>query len=77
MALFFLSGTPFCCGLYGTVNYLLIPFSVQNSANSVEVYSPPLSDRKTLIYFLVWFSTRALNSWNLLKTSLLVFRKKI
>jgi hypothetical protein len=36
------------------------PCWVQKSTNSVEVYSPPLSDRKTLIFFPVWFSRRAL-----------------
>jgi hypothetical protein len=59
---YFCSATPFCCGLYGTVNSLLIPTSLQKPSNSLEVYSPPLSNLKTLIYFPVWFSTRALNS---------------
>jgi hypothetical protein len=38
-------------------------------------YSPSLSDRKTLILFPDWFSTKALNSRNRLNTLLLVFKK--
>ena len=67
--LFFLSVTPFCCGLYGVVNSLLIHESLHNSLNSFDVHSPPLSDRKVLIFFSVWFYTRTLNSLNFLNTS--------
>ncbi|KAJ7550593.1 hypothetical protein O6H91_07G108200 [Diphasiastrum complanatum] len=40
---FILSPTPFCCGLCGQVNCLLIPSCLQNSSNSLLTYSPPLS----------------------------------
>ena len=53
----------------GTVNCLRMPSCLQYSSNSLEVYSPSLSDLSTWILLPVWFSTRALNSWNLYKTS--------
>ena len=37
IVLFFLSATPFCYGLYGVVNSLLIPESLHNSLNSFEL----------------------------------------
>ena len=75
--LFFLSATPFYCGLYGVVNCLLIPESLHNSLNSFDVNSPPLFDQKVLILFSVWFSIKDLNSLNLLNTSSLFFKKYI
>ena len=74
---FFLSTTPFCCGLQGTVNSLLIPALPQKSTKPPEMYSPPLSEWSTLILLSVWFSTSALNSLNLSNTSSdsLVFKK--
>ena len=73
IVLFFLSATPFYCGLYGVVNCLLIPESLHNSLNSFDVNSPPLFDRKVLILFSVWFSIKDLNSLNLLNASYLFF----
>jgi hypothetical protein len=60
--LFFLSATPFYWGLLGVVKSLLIPASLQKSLSSFEVYSPPLSDLKILIFLQERFSTKALNS---------------
>ena len=55
--LFFLSATPFCYKVWGIVCSFLIPFDEQNSKNSLEVYSPPLSALNTRIFLQVWFST--------------------
>ena len=63
----FLSATPFCPGVCGIVNCLLIPFCLQYPSNSLEVYSPPLFDLSARILLPVWFSARALNSWNFCK----------
>ena len=52
---FFLSATPFCCGDLGTVRGRRIPFSSQNSLNSFDVNSPPLSDLKALISWPLLF----------------------
>jgi len=49
----FLSHTPFCCGVYATVNCLLMPWSSQNSANVWELYSTPRPVRRTFIALLV------------------------
>src|SRR4051812_18316358 len=38
------SATPFCSGVLGIVYSLLILLSMQYCLNSLEVYSPPLSD---------------------------------
>ena len=63
MVLFFLSETPFCCGLYGVVNSLLIPKSMHNSLNQFDANSLPLSDRKVLIFFSVWFLIKVSIIW--------------
>ena len=75
--LFLLSATPFCCGLYGVDNSLLFPESLHNSLNSFDVNYSPLSDRKVLILFSVWFSINSFTYLNLLNTSSLFFRKYI
>jgi len=49
IVIFFLSTTPFCCGDVGTIKRRRIPFASQNSLNSLDVNSPPLSDLKDLI----------------------------
>ena len=77
MVLFFLSATPFCCGVYRVVNCLCIPYSLQNFRNSFEIYSPPLSVLNTFMCSPLWFSTSALKFWNFSKTSLLFLRKYI
>src|SRR5882762_8275422 len=56
---------------------LLIPKSLHNFLNSFDVNSPPLSDRKVLIFFSEWFSIKDFNSLNLLNTSSLFFIKYI
>ena len=70
MVRFFHSATPFCWGLYGVLNPLLIPDYLQNSLNSSKVNSPPLSHHRFLIFLYVQFSTKDLYSLNWLKTSL-------
>ena len=77
MVRFFRSLTPFYWGLYGVLKSLLIPDSLHSSLNSCEVNSPPLSDRKVLIFLSVRFSTKALYSLNLLNTSFFPFKKYI
>ena len=57
IVLFLLFATPFCCGIYATVNCLLIPFSLQKSVNSCDVNSPPLSVRRHFMNVPVSFST--------------------
>lgn len=54
---FFLLAMSFCCGVYAVVNCLLMPFSLQNSSNSCELNSPPLSAHKHLTNNPVSFST--------------------
>ena len=73
--LFLLSTIPFCCGEYGAVKCLTIPDLSQNSLNSVDVNSPPLSVRKHLIFAFVSSSTTALNFWNLSNASPFPFRR--
>ena len=74
MVLFFRSTTPFFWGLYGVLNSLLISDSPQSSLNSSDVNYPPLFERRILIFLSVWFSTKALYSLNLLKTSVFLSR---
>lgn len=74
--LFFIFASQFYCRLYGIVNSL-IPTPLQRYLNSLEVYSTPLFDLRTLIFFFVWFYKRFLNFWNRLKTSFLAFKKYI
>ncbi|KAH7424264.1 hypothetical protein KP509_12G097800 [Ceratopteris richardii] len=69
ICLFFLSATPFCCGVYLQVNCLLILFSCRKSENSLEKYSPPPSDLKVLIDLPISFSTSTLNLLNIENTS--------
>lgn len=68
MDMFFNYATPFCCGLQGTINSLLIPSFLQKETSSFEVYSPPLLDLKISIFLPAKFSTLTLNSLNLSKT---------
>ena len=77
MVWFFHSATPFYRGLYGVLNSLLIPHSMQSSLNSSKVNSLPLSDRGVLIFLSLWFSTKDLDSLNLLNTSFFPFNKYI
>ena len=67
---------PFNCGVPGGVSYDIMPCSLRNSINSVLKYSSPRSDKRVLILFSVQFSTRALNSLNFSKDSLLFFKRK-
>ncbi len=39
------SATPFCWGVYATVNWCWIPLSIRYCLNSFDRYSPPLSER--------------------------------
>lgn len=49
---FFLSLMPFCFGVYGADNLRLIPLSLRNLSNALDLYSPPLSDCRFWIFFL-------------------------
>lgn len=55
------SATPFCCQVPTTIFYLSMYCSLQKSMNLVEVYSPPLSVLRCLIFFPIQFSTKSLN----------------
>jgi hypothetical protein len=44
------------------VRSLIIPVDLKKEANSLDVYSPPLSVLKVLILFLLRFSISYLNS---------------
>ena len=48
---FFLSNTPFCCGVYATASCFSMPSSSQNLSNSRDVYSYPRLLLSTFIYF--------------------------
>jgi hypothetical protein len=57
------------------VSSLLIPNSLQNALNSPDVKYPPLYYLKVFLLFLEIFSTGALNSLNLMNTSLFCFQE--
>jgi len=80
MVPFFLSATPFCCGEYEAVKNLLMPCYSQYFMNFVDVKSPPLSDRTTLMCLFVSFSTITLKFLNTsdfsFKKYTYVFREK-
>ncbi len=46
----FCSTTPFWCGVYPLVSFLLIPWLLQKVMNSPDKYLPPLSFRKVLAF---------------------------
>ena len=69
--LFFLSTTPFCCGVYGTECSIRIPSDSQKLWKSPLMYSPPLSDLIDLIFLLKLFSTISLKTLKVSK--LLIF----
>ena len=74
---YFILATPLFWGLYETISSILILASLQKATSYLELYSPPLSSLKVLILFLVIFSTSSLNSWNLLNSSSLEFKRYI
>ena len=53
--LFFLSATSFCCGVLGTVNCCSIPWSLEYLMKSPNLYSPPWSEQRILMFFLFAF----------------------
>jgi hypothetical protein len=57
-----LLATPFCWGLFLTVCCLWMPWSMQNTSNSLDMYSLPLSSHKEPILQPVTFSAHALNA---------------
>ena len=75
--MFILSVTPLFWGVYGVVFFRTTPHFLQNSSNSFLQNSQPLSILNTFIFFSIWFSTKALNSLNLWKTSDFFLRKYI
>src|SRR5882762_6889661 len=62
MVLLARSATPFCCGLFRTVCCLEIPASVVKQRNAEDMYSPPLSLRRALIFAFRWFLAYDLNA---------------
>ena len=70
---FFLSEMPLCCGVLGGVHQERIPFSPRYVRNSLKRYSPPQSDQKILILFLICFSTLLQNYLNISNDSNLYF----
>ena len=66
---FLLSTTPFCCRVPGVVNWDIIPCSLRKESNSLDIYSPPQSNRSALRCLPNWLSDSALNSMNLSKAS--------
>ena len=71
---FSLSVTPLSSGVWGVVSSCLMPSLVKYVVSSVEVYSPPLSERKVLMFLPLDLSTRAFLSLNRPNTSFLCFR---
>ena len=63
------------CGVYGTLCCNWMPWSMQNLIHLLLTYSSPLSDLNLRIWCLDCFSTKALKAKNMLKTSLLSFKK--
>jgi hypothetical protein len=57
------------------VSSLLISTYFQKLSNSFEVYSPPLSDLRMLIFLSERFSIKALNFLNFPNTSSFDFKK--
>jgi hypothetical protein len=72
---FFLSPTPFCCGVYDTVCCSCILASIQSCCTYLLTYSPPLSVRSILILLPNSFSTSSLNSIRHSNTSDFNFKK--
>lgn len=66
--LFFLSATPFYCGVFRQISSRFILHYCKNCMNYVDVYSPPLSVHKHCIFRSNSFWTFSLNSLNLFKT---------
>ena len=66
---FMRSATPLSCGVYGGVNCWTIPRSAQNFDILADLYSPPLSLRKTLTRRPVCVSAHLTYCANLSKTS--------
>ena len=73
--LFILFATPFCWGVYGVVIQSIIPCYLKNYSNFLWKNSPPLLDINNFIFLSIQFSTRYLNSLNLLKTSNFFIKK--
>lgn len=61
MLLFLLSYKSLYLGVYEVVTSWSIPWFIQNSSNTLEVYFPPPSILRTLIFFSFWFSTSILD----------------
>lgn len=72
---FLCSATSFCCGVYGQKHYDKIPFLVKKIQKSLDMYSPPESERRTLIIAKNWVSTYATNFLKTITTSDLERRK--
>ena len=70
---FFLSYTPLCCGVPRGIHRERISFSSRYVRNSLVRYSPPQSNRRILILFLVCFSTSIQNRQNISNDSDLCF----
>ena len=67
--LFFLSATPFCCGVYGTECSIQIPSSSQKLWKPPLICFPPLLDLIDLIFLLKLFLAIALKTLKVSKTS--------
>ena len=74
--LFFLSATPCCWGVLGQVNCLRILPLFNYAPNWYELYSPPLSILRHLIWCIRSFSTFSWNSTNLACISDFSFKSK-
>src|SRR5438045_9511529 len=72
---FFLSTTPFCCGVYGAENSCLIPSSSRNSSILVFLNSVPLSLLILLIFTSNSFWAFLANFLKVSCTSLLSCKK--
>src|SRR5262249_40901198 len=71
----YLSATPFCSGLYGTVVSCRMPCLSKYFRMSSLMYSPPPSERRIFIGLPICFSTYVRNSTNFSNASLLLCRK--
>lgn len=77
MPQFFLSASPFNCGLWGVVNSHKMPSFVYKFLNSFDMYSPPLFLPRAFTFLLISFSTSALNYKNLENVSSFFHMKNI
>jgi len=71
------SAQPFCWGVFGVLCMTLILLSLSVFKNSLDLYSPPVSDIQCFIIALNWFLTVARECFNAAMAEALLCNKTI